>query len=95
MAFDASSLQSCGKQQDTYCWTPTIPNNGNHDVYIWWSEHRNRSTSVPFTVCHATGCNTVNVNQQQDGGQWNLHGRYNFAAGTSGYVQVTDQTPGP
>lgn len=91
LAFGASSLQSCGKQQDTYRWTPTLTRTGNYDVYVWWSEHRNRSASVPVSVCHTAGCTTVNVNQQQNAGRWNLHGRYNLNAGTAGYVQVTDQ----
>ena len=91
MALGPTSLQSCGKQLDTYRWTPSIPSAGNYDVYIWWSAHRNRATSVPFTVCHAAACATVNMNQQQNGGRWNLHGRYNFAAGSAGYVLVTDQ----
>ena len=89
--FGASSLESCGKGLDTYRWTPTIPTTGSYDVYVWWTEHRKNSNNVPITVCHAAGCTTTNFNQQQNGGQWNLHGRYSFNAGTGGHVQVTDQ----
>ena len=31
----------------------------------------------------------MRINQQQNSGQWNLLGKYNFDAGTSGYVTVT------
>jgi hypothetical protein len=35
----------------------------------------------------------MTINEQVNGGTWNLLGRYNFAAGTSGNVQITDNFP--
>jgi len=49
-----------------------------------------RSTAVPISVTHAGGTTTKTYNQQTAGGQWVLHGTYNFNAGTGGYVQVSD-----
>jgi hypothetical protein len=89
--FGANSLYSCGGGIDTYRWTPTIPTARAYDVYARWTQHPNRSTAVPITVCHAAGCTTRTFNQQQNGAQWILHGRYNFGAGSNGYVQVTDR----
>jgi subtilisin family serine protease len=88
--FGANSLFSCGGGLDTYRWTPTIPAQASYDVYLWWTSNSNRSTSVPITVTHASGSTARTFNQQVGGGQWVLHGRYTFNAGTAGWVQVTD-----
>jgi hypothetical protein len=87
-SFGANSLYSCNESSATYRWTPTIAADLSYDVYVWWSSHANRSTNVPLTVVHAGGQTVRNFNQRVNGGQWVLHGRYAFAAGTSGYVQV-------
>ena len=90
--FGADSLYSCGSGPDTYRWTPTIPTSGTYAVSVRWTQHPNRSTAVPITVCHAGGCTTLTFNQQQNGAQWIPHGQYTFTTtGASGYVQVTDQ----
>jgi len=88
--YGSSSLYSCGSGTDTYRWTPTIPTVGIYDVYVWWTTHANRSTTVPVSVTHAGGSTTRTFNERTGGGQWVLHGRYSFTAGTAGYVQTTD-----
>jgi hypothetical protein len=88
-SFGANSLYSCNEASATYRWTPTLLGGATYDVYVWWSSHPNRSTSVPLTVVHAAGQTTRNFNQRVNGGQWVLHGRYAFIAGTSGSVQVS------
>ena len=88
-SFGANSLYSCNESTATYRWTPTLLGGATYDVYVWWSSHANRSTSVPLTVVHAGGQTTRTFNQRVSGGQWVLHGRYAFAAGTAGYVQVS------
>jgi hyaluronate lyase len=89
--FGTKSLFSCGSGLETYRWRPTLPTSGVYDVYARWTQHPDRSTSVPITVCHAAACTRRHFNQQRNGGQWILHGQYDFDAGTGGYVQVTDQ----
>jgi hypothetical protein len=87
--FGTDSLFSCSSSgTDTYRWTPNLPTAGTYDVYVWWTTHAARGTAVPVSVVHANGTATVNFNEQVGGGQWVLHGRYTFSAGTSGYVQV-------
>ena len=88
--YGTDSLYSCGGGVDTYRWTPTIPSAASYDVYVWWTNHVNRSTAVPITVVHAAGATTRTFNERTGGGQWVLHGRYSFNAGTAGYVQVSD-----
>jgi hypothetical protein len=85
-----SSLYSCGSGGDTYQWRPTIPALGTYQVYVWWTSHPNRSTSVPIAVTHSGGTTVKNFNQRVGGGQWVLHGEYTFSQGTAGFVQVSD-----
>ena len=88
--YGANSLYSCGSGTDTYRWTPTIAAVRSYDVYVWWTTHANRSASVPISVTHAGGTTTRTFDERTGGGQWVLHGRYSFTAGTAGYVQTTD-----
>ena len=47
---------------------------GEYQVFAWWTEYRNRRTSVPIDITHQGGTNTVTVNHRQNGGQWNQLG---------------------
>src|SRR5207245_8884717 len=88
--FGPNSLVSCGNRRDTYRWTPRVQVASDYDVYVWWAVSTNRATSVPITVAYAGGSNTRMFNEQAGGGQWVLHGRYTFHAGTTGYVETSD-----
>jgi hypothetical protein len=88
--YGTSSLYSCGAGADTYRWTPNIVTAGSYDVYVWWSSNPNRSSNVPLKVSSSSGTATKTFNQKTGGGQWVLHGRYRFAAGRTGYVEVSD-----
>jgi hypothetical protein len=89
--FGAGSLYSCGTfTRDTYRWRPTIPTTRAYDVYVWWTTGANRATNAPFSVVHSAGTTTKTFNEQTGGGQWVLHGRYTFNAGTGGYVETSD-----
>ena len=68
--------------------TPDLPQAGAYEVYAIWSASAGRATSVLIDVVSAEGTNTVNVNMQQNGGQWNSLGTYAFNAGQSGSVKV-------
>jgi hypothetical protein len=89
-ALGANSLYSCGSGSDSYQWRPTIPALGTYKVYVRWTSHPNRSTSVPIAVTHSGGTTVKNFNQQIGGGQWVLHGQYTFSPGTAGFVQVSN-----
>jgi glucose/arabinose dehydrogenase len=88
--FGPSSLWSCGSGLDTYRFTPNVPASGTYDVYVRWTANGNRSSQVPIAVTHASGTTSKNFNQKTQGSQWVLHGRYNFAAGMAGNVQIGD-----
>lgn len=68
---------------------PNLPG-GTVNVYAWWSQGSNRGNAVPIAVTHAGGTSTVYVNQQTNGGKWNLLGTWTFNAGTGGYARLKD-----
>lgn len=57
---------------------------GKYNVYAWWVESSNRSTSVQYDV----NGTTVFVNQKENGGKWNLLAK-GIDFGTSGSVILT------
>ncbi len=88
--YGADSFYSCGSAQDTYRWTPNITAAQSYDVYVWWSNNPNRSSTVPINVVHGTGTAAKTFDQKTGGGQWVLHGRYAFKVGKLGYVETND-----
>ena len=86
---------------DAAQWTPNITAAGNWSVYAWWPQGANRSATAPYQVTYNGGTATVSVNQQTNGGKWNLLGTWSFGAGTgyptrlscwttTGYVVMAD-----
>jgi Immunoglobulin domain len=73
--------------------TPNVITAGNYDVYQWHPYRADASASVPFVINYGGGSTTVNANQQTNSGNWSLLGRFNFAAGNSGNIRVTDGFP--
>lgn len=77
----------------TAIWRPTFGAAGYYDVYVWYPQGTNRSAMAPYTVYYDGGSQTVSVNQQANGGTWNLIAiRKSFAAGNSGYVKLGNGT---
>jgi hypothetical protein len=79
-----------GDGSSTATWVLDIPQNGDYDVYAWWPANEVFTTNAPYTIHYNDGSETVRVNQQINGGQWNLLGTFSFAAGTSGSVVLSD-----
>jgi hypothetical protein len=95
---DDVRYNEAGTGDDTCTWTPDIPQAGNYKVYAWWIWGDLRATNAPYTINYDGGSETVRVNQKEAGtaGQWNQLGTeaYYFAAGTSGYVVLSDDADG-
>ncbi len=70
--------------------TPNILTAGDYNVYQWHPTTNNASTTVPFVINYNGGSTTINADQTTNGGNWTLLGKFNFAAGTAGYIRVTD-----
>ena len=78
---------------DTYRFTPDLPLAGNWDVEAWNSCFSPRHTQVPHVITYLAGSNTVLVDQDCGSGlsgAWLYLGTYNFAAGSTGYVEISD-----
>lgn len=77
-------------------WTPANALNGKYSVYAWYRAGSNRASNAPYTIFYSGQSATVRVNQQTNGGQWNLLGTYSFDAQAPGYVELSnDAAPIP
>jgi hypothetical protein len=77
-----------GTGQDVATWGFAVPEPGRYEVFAWWYQSYWRPTDVPYTIHHEAGTDTVRVNQQINGGQWNSLGVYDFQF--QGSVWVSD-----
>jgi hypothetical protein len=75
-------------------YTPNIAVAGNYQVYAWYPQGSNRTTVAPYVISYNGGTGNATLNQTINGGVWNLLGTYNFAAGTTGNVKITDNYTG-
>jgi hypothetical protein len=63
--------------------------NGNYLLSLWWTEHSSRCSQVPIEIYDGDALlETVEINQQTSGGQWNELGEYLFN-GTASVVVVS------
>ena len=88
----ATSLYS--RNGTTYTWTFTPDVSGNYEVSMWWTQYSSRSDNIPVKIASWNGTDTVYINQQTHGGQWNLLGNYPFIAGTSYDITITSVPAG-
>ena len=89
---DDFQYNTAGEGNDTATWTPDIPETGEYSVYAWWSAGPNRATNAKYKIYY-DGPSTdpipeVEVNQEENGGQWNWLWTGQFAVG--GYVVLSD-----
>ncbi|GLW11716.1 hypothetical protein Misp01_68440 [Microtetraspora sp. NBRC 13810] len=75
-------------------WRPEVPASGRYEVSVWYVQHENRGSDVPYTVRFEGGTATVRVDQRVNGGKWVPIGRYPFVAGNRGTIQVSDDADG-
>lgn len=62
------------------------PPTGTYSIYAWWSQGTNRAASIAYTL--PSGAN-VTVNQQINGGKWNLLGSSAITQGTYAWVYLS------
>lgn len=70
--------------------TPNLASAGDYNVYEWHSQGSNRGSSVPHVITYNGPTTTLNVNQQVNGGKWNLLGTFNMLAGSGNHVRISD-----
>ncbi|MBN1849044.1 MAG: hypothetical protein JW932_10705 [Deltaproteobacteria bacterium] len=62
----------------TATWTPNLTTAAQYEVFARWVAASSRSSAVSYTITHATGSDTVSMDQTATGGSWVSLGTYNF-----------------
>lgn len=88
---DYRFASSASSTTATATFRPDFPNAGWYDLFVWHSIGANRATNASWTISFFGGSTNVLVNQQVNGGKWTkIASSVPFAAGTNGYVQVSN-----
>ena len=91
---DAVMLAPPDALPSTATWTPNVAQGGQYEVYARWTSHANRATNATYTVTHSGGTTAVAMNQQLNGGVWNLLGTFSLSPGSAHNISLTDQANG-
>ncbi|MFO1352711.1 MAG: RHS repeat-associated core domain-containing protein [Gammaproteobacteria bacterium] len=93
--FHSTNYQThaAGSGANTFAWKPTVTSAGSYRLYARWVAAASHATNATYTVTHSAGATPVTVNQQQNGGQWNLLGTFNFSS-TAATITLSDQANG-
>jgi hypothetical protein len=76
-------------------WRPNLERGGMYDVHYKLPAGRAEwAQDAKFTVYYDGGSQTYTVNEKTTNGQWVRLGSHPFAAGTSGYVELTNAATG-
>ncbi|WP_168118800.1 hypothetical protein [Paenibacillus sp. HB172176] len=89
-----SRYASSGSGSSKARWTPDLSEAGQYDVYIWYPAYSNRATDAPLSIAYDGGTSSMTMDQTANGSQWNLLGTFDFAVGTAGYVELTNDADG-
>ena len=74
-------------------WTVQAGGAGTYNVCAWWSQGANRSSAATYTVSAGAQQFNRTVDQQADGGTWNLLGTLSLASGEVVTVRLSNQAP--
>ncbi len=74
-------------------YTPTIPAADFYPVYCW-TKHDTDRVVQSYRIRHSGGTATVAIDHERVGRGWIWLGNFYFDAGTSGYVEITNLSPG-
>jgi len=89
-----STYATVGGDVDRYRFTPQLPVAGLYEVQAWNSCYNNRAPDVLHTISHNEGITSLSIDQDCDTGshgEWLSLGQYRFAAGNSGYLEISDE----
>ena len=67
-----------------------LPEASNYTVLAWWPASQDMTSSAVYTINHADGNTQVDVDQSQNGGQWNELGEFYLDPVEGGSVVLTD-----
>lgn len=77
---------------DAAWFSANIPSAGNYQIYVWYPANSSYNSSTPFVVATSSGSQSVQVNQQVNGGTWVSIGTFNLNAGDYNVVGVSRWT---
>jgi hypothetical protein len=80
------------KGNSSVVFNPTITESGIYDIYMNWPTNSNRAKAVPVEIIHATGTDSLTINQQSYGGDRNYLGSYYFEEGTGGSITISNDS---
>ncbi len=89
--------QKEGKGEKSVTFTPDLPRAGRYEVRLAHCYNIRRATNAPVTLRHADGETKLRVNQQEEpphGRLWRTLGIFRFAAGTNGWVRLSNEGTG-
>lgn len=92
--FNGSNYRWSNTSGSTAQFTPAIPVTGTYRVYAMWNGGTDRGSTVPFTITHAGGIDTVHRSQKTGGGLWVYLGTYTFNGGGAGNVRISKDGAG-
>jgi hypothetical protein len=78
-----------GKGLKSVRFTPSIPAEGDYEIFMKWSADPGRANNVPVSITYKGGMHDTAVNQQLRGGEWVSLGVYRLSAGSSGNILIT------
>ena len=73
-------------------WRPNIPTAGNYEVKVFIPAKYAATTNAKYEIHYNGGVITKPISQLNYSDQWVSLGTYDFAAGTTGYVKMGDNT---
>lgn len=73
-------FRNTGTVSDPANWAFNIPVAGNYEIFAWWSQGANRSSTAPYILPDSS---IVYKNQQSGGGAWQSLGTLNLSAGAN------------
>ena len=83
-----NSINNCDKIS-TIEWLPKFPSNGSYAVYVSYKTLDNSASDAIYTVYHAGGETSFQVNQTMYGSTWLYLGNFDFKQGCSNQGKVT------
>ncbi|MDA1114769.1 MAG: N-acetylmuramoyl-L-alanine amidase, partial [Planctomycetota bacterium] len=72
-------------------WNPNIPLAGNYQISLWWPAGSNRNPATQVGLLLNGQLFSGQVNQQLQGGQWNVLGTVALPAGANATIGLTNQ----
>jgi murein DD-endopeptidase MepM/ murein hydrolase activator NlpD len=73
-------------------WRPNLPTARSYEVYAYIPDYHTNTNNARYEIHHRDGVTTVAKAQRPYSNAWVSLGTFNFNAGTSGYVRLTDAT---